>query len=131
MHIYATTGQDFYIITRPVTLKAVDGLIFVADSQRIAYERNIVSWNELSSYFDERLIKLPKVIALNKQDLVNKFSVANFLKDIDFHLMRNIHITKTIALNGEGILESFEKILSLVFKELYGSQMLFNLNYEN
>ncbi|KKK57612.1 hypothetical protein LCGC14_3052740, partial [marine sediment metagenome] len=28
--VYTTTGQSFYLITRPITLKAVDGIIFVA-----------------------------------------------------------------------------------------------------
>ncbi len=131
IHVYSTTGQDFYIVTRPITLKALDGLIFVADSQKSAYERNVISWNELNSYFGDSLIKMPKVISLNKNDLPNKFSPALFLKDIDFHLLRNIHTTKTIALNGEGILDSFEKVLSLVFRELYGSQLISGLNLEN
>ena len=33
VHVYTTTGQDFYIVTRPVTLKAIDGIIFVSDSR--------------------------------------------------------------------------------------------------
>ena len=32
IHIYTTTGQDFYFVTRPITLRAVDGIIFVIDS---------------------------------------------------------------------------------------------------
>ncbi|TFG15107.1 MAG: hypothetical protein EU535_02295 [Promethearchaeota archaeon] len=129
IHVYSTTGQDFYIVTRPITLRAVDGLIFVADSQKKAYERNLISWNELNSYFGDGLIKMPKVIAFNKQDLAEKFSTILFLNDINFDILSPYSkITKTIALNGEGILESFEKILSLVFKELYGSQLLLDLN---
>ena len=31
IHVYSTTGQDFYIITRPVTLQSIDVIIFVAD----------------------------------------------------------------------------------------------------
>ena len=132
IHVYSTTGQDFYIVTRPITLRAVDGLIFVADSQKKVYERNVISWNELKSYFGDNLIKMPKVIALNKQDLPEKFNAALFLRDINFDLLSPYSkVTKTIALNGEGILESFEKILSLVFKELYGSQLVLDLNYEN
>ena len=132
IHIYSTTGQDFYIVTRPVTLKAVDGLIFVADSQKNAYERNVISWGELNSYFSETLVKMPKVIAMNKQDLPDKFSITTFLKKINFEILSPYSkVTKTIALNGEGILESFEQVLSLIFKELYGSQMLFDLNFEN
>lgn len=49
--IYTTTGQNFYLITRPITLKAVDGIIFVLDSQKDVYERNMISWRELVSYF--------------------------------------------------------------------------------
>jgi signal recognition particle receptor subunit beta len=129
IHVYSTTGQDFYIVTRPVTLKAVDGLIFVADSQKVAYDRNVISWDELSSYFGDTLTKIPKVVALNKQDLPEKFAAAKFLKHINFDIISPYcKVTKTIALNGEGILETFEKILALIFKELYGSQMIFDLN---
>lgn len=132
IHVYSTTGQDFYIVTRPITLKAVDGIIFVADSQKNAYERNVISWSELKSYFGDTLIKMPKVVALNKQDLPEKFITASFLKKINFDILSPYSkVTKTIALNGEGILESFEKILGLIFKELYGSQMIFDLNYGN
>jgi signal recognition particle receptor subunit beta len=129
IHVYSTTGQDFYIVTRPITLRAVDGLIFVADSQKKVYERNVISWNELKSYFGDNLIKMPKVIAMNKADLPEKFNTALFLRAINFdQLSPYSKVTKTIALNGEGILESFEKILSLVFKELYGSQLILDLN---
>lgn len=124
IHIYSTTGQDFYIVTRPVTLKAIDGIVFVADSQEKAYERNIISWNELRSYFNEALHSLPKVIASNKQDLPEKFNPLMFLEEINHCTYDNIDTTSTIAINGEGILDSFEDILSLVFKDLYKSQLI-------
>jgi signal recognition particle receptor subunit beta len=126
--IFTSTGQDYYIGTRRSTLRNLDGLIFVADSQKNAYERNLISWDELIAYFGETLIKMPKVIAMNKQDLPDKFNITSFLKKINFDILSPYSkVTKTIALNGEGILESFEKILGLIFKELYGSQMLFDL----
>ena len=127
LHIYSTTGQDFYIVTRPITLRAVDGLIFVADSQRSAYERNIISWNELDTYFEDSLIHLPKIIAFNKQDLPDKFNHAAFLEKIDYNKYENIDIEFTIALNGEGILASFENILRLIFKDLYKSKLISSL----
>ena len=128
IHIYSTTGQDFYVVTRPITLKAMDGLIFVADSQKKAYDRNLISWNELSIYFDENLLKMPKIIAFNKQDLPQKFITAFFLKEIDFEKYDNVKVRKTIALNGEGILDSFEDVLGLIFKDLYGISFIPNLN---
>ena len=124
IHIYSTTGQDFYLVTRPITLKAVDGLIFVADSQKKVYKRNLISWNELIAYFDEELLNLPKIIAFNKQDLPDKFNTVVFLNEIDYNKYKNIDIKFTIALNGEGILDSFEELLGLIFKELYGSAII-------
>lgn len=124
IHIYSTTGQDFYLVTRPITLKAIDGLIFVADSQKKVYERNLISWNELIAYFDEKLLNLPKIIAFNKQDLPDKFNTVVFLNEIDYNKYKNIDIKFTIALNSEGILDSFEELLGLIFKELYGSAII-------
>jgi len=123
-HIYSTTGQDFYIITRPITLKAVDGIIFVVDSQRSAYDRNIISWNELETYFGDLLVKLPKVISFNKQDLPQKFNYMAFLDKINYEKYSNLDIKFTIAVNGEGILDSFEEIIRLIFKELYKSELI-------
>ncbi len=124
IHIYSTTGQDFYIITRPATLQGIDWIIFVADSQQEVYYRNLTSWNELCNYFEDIIITLPKVIAFNKQDLPDKFPTAVFLENINYFKFKNIDFKKTIAVNGEGILGSFEEILSLVFKNLYKGQII-------
>lgn len=125
LHLYACTGQDFYLVTRPITLQGVDGIIFVIDSQKSVYERNIISWNELKSYFGDTLIKLPKVICFNKQDLPGKFKPAVFLNDIYYQNYRNIDTKFTIALNGEGILDSFENSLRLIFKDLFRYEYVF------
>ncbi len=124
IHLYSTTGQDFYIITRPVTLQGIDGVIFVADSQQSVYNRNLTSWNELCGYFEDIIIPLPKVIAFNKQDLPDKFSPPEFLENINYFRYKNIDFKKTTAVNGEGILDCFEGILSLVFKNLYKDQIV-------
>ncbi|MHA1688850.1 MAG: GTP-binding protein [Promethearchaeota archaeon] len=124
VHVYSTTGQDFYFITRPITLRAVDGTIFIVDSQRSTYRRNIVSWNELTSYFGEGFIKLPKVIVFNKQDLPEKFEISKFLDDINYTKYKNVSIKKTIAINGEGILDCFEEILQLIFTGAYDSNVI-------
>jgi len=124
IHVYSTTGQDFYIITRPATLQGIDGIVFVADSQEEVYHRNLTSWNELCNYFDDAIINLPKVLAFNKQDLPDKFSPAVFLENINYFKFKNIDFKKTIAVNGEGILGSFEEILSLVFKNIYKGQLI-------
>ncbi len=120
INIYSITGQDFYIITRPTVLKGIDGLIFVADSQQKAFNRNIVSWKELMSYFEKEIINnIPKIISFNKQDLSNKFEIKSFLDKINYDNYDNIGLNHTIAINSEVILDTFEKLLSMIFNNLY------------
>ncbi|MFX1304834.1 MAG: ATP/GTP-binding protein [Promethearchaeota archaeon] len=128
IHIYTTTGQDFYFVTRPITLRAVDGVIFVIDSHRDVYDRNLISWNELLAYFNDSIDDLPIIIAFNKQDLTNKFNSIEFLKRIGFHKFKNIDSRYTIALSGEGILDCFEDILRLVLKKYYNNKLVTAVN---
>ncbi len=126
--VYTTTGQNFYLITRPITLKAVDGIIFVLDSQEEVYERNMISWRELISYFGDSLDDLPILVAFNKQDLPNKFPSTRFLKQIDFHKFKNIDSRYTIAISGEGVLGCFEDILRLTLKKYYDHKLISAIN---
>ena len=124
LHIYSTTGQDFYIVTRPITLRAIDGIIFVADSQNSAYYRNLTSWNELCNYFEGDFEKIPKILAFNKQDLDDKFNTSEFLENINSFKYKNLKTKNTAALYGEGVLQSFEELLELVLKKIYKTQMI-------
>ncbi|MFX1311350.1 MAG: ATP/GTP-binding protein [Promethearchaeota archaeon] len=128
IHIYTTTGQDFYIITRPITLRAVDGIIFVLDSHKEVFHRNLASWKELNVYFEESIEDMPIIFAFNKQDLLNKFNPTKFLKEIDYNKYKNIDSRYTIALNGTGILECFEDILRLVLGKYYKYKLLSSVN---
>ena len=128
IHIYTTTGQDFYFVTRPITLRAVDGVIFVIDSHEDVYDRNLISWNELIGYFKESIDNLPIIIAFNKQDLENKFNSIDFLKEIRFQKYKNIDSRYTSALKGEGIIECFEDILRQVLKRYYNHKLVSAIN---
>ncbi len=124
LNLYSCTGQDFYIVTRPITLRGVDGIIFVVDSQISAFDRNLVSWKELKTYFKDQIKTLPMVVAFNKQDLPDKFKISRFLKDTDLPSLQNKVIKETIAVNGENILSSFEEILRLIFMNFDNAEVL-------
>lgn len=113
--LYSATGQDFYAITRPATLTGVDGIIFVVDSQIEYLDRNLKSWNELKTLFGNEFYNIPIVVALNKYDLENE---NNFMSYIDFGKFEYLAFKKTIAIRGEGVLESFKKIVSFIFPQL-------------
>ncbi|MFX1376441.1 MAG: ATP/GTP-binding protein [Promethearchaeota archaeon] len=126
IHIYTTTGQDFYLITRLTTLRAVDGVIFVLDSHKNVYDRNLISWKELISYFSEFIEEVPILLAFNKQDLdiELRLNSEDFFKDIDFPKYKNIATRYTSAINGMGILECFEDILRLVLKKYFRQKLI-------
>ena len=128
VHLYTTTGQDFYFVTRPITLRAVDGVIFVIDSQEDVYERNILSWHELISYFNDSIDDLPIIIAFNKQDLEDKFNSIDFLKEIGYHEFKNIDTRFTSAIKGNGVIDCFEDILRLILKKYYNNKLVSAIN---
>jgi len=128
IHIYTTTGQDFYFVTRPITLRAVDGVIFVIDSQEEVFDRNLISWQELISYFNDSIDDLPIIIAFNKQDLEDLFNPIEFLSAIKYHKYKNIGTRYTSAKRGEGILKCFEDIIRLILSKYYNNKLVSTTN---
>ena len=124
--VFSATGQDFYASTRPATLNGVDGIIFVADSQIKFMGHNMRSWNELKTLFGNDIYNIPIVIALNKYDLENvkKINEVNFLNCIASNKFKNLMLKKTVALRGEGIIDSFFQLIKFILPQL-------NLNLKN
>jgi signal recognition particle receptor subunit beta len=118
--IFSATGQDFYASTRPATLNGVDGIIFVVDSQIGYLEHNMRSWNELKTLFGNEIYNIPVVIALNKHDLENvkKIHEINFLNYINGNKFKSLLIKKTVAINGEGVLDSFYQLIKFILPQL-------------
>ena len=118
--IYSATGQDFYASTRPSTLNGVDGIIFVVDSRAQCLQHNIRSWNELKTMFREDFYNLPLVISLNKCDCeeTQKIIDHEFLKWINLNLFKHVSVNKTVAIEGKGILDSFNRVITFIFPQL-------------
>ena len=114
------TGQDFYASTRPATLNGVDGLIFVVDSQAHCLHRNLRSWNELKTMFKNELYNLPMVISLNKSDFESKQEIKyhEFIMKININQFKYISANKTVATEGKGILDAFNRVITFIFPEL-------------
>ena len=72
LQLYTVPGQVFYNTTRKLVLKGVDGLVFVADSQRPMRDANIESFQSLVENLKEfglTVSELPIVLQFNKRDL--------------------------------------------------------------
>src|SRR5438045_5709721 len=73
-HLYTVPGQVFYDASRKLSLKGVDGVVFVADSQEERMDANIESLYNLEENLQANgydLLKIPYVLQLNKRDLPN------------------------------------------------------------
>jgi hypothetical protein len=118
IYLYSATGQDFYASTRPATLMGADGIIFVVDSQIDLLEDNLHSWNELKYFYAENIYKIPIIICLNKQDLQNVISISDIQEKFNLQNCEKLDILKTIAINGQGTLESFKRLLEFIFPSI-------------
>ncbi|MBY8983761.1 MAG: hypothetical protein KGD65_01700 [Candidatus Lokiarchaeota archaeon] len=118
--VYSATGQDFYSSTRPATLNGVDGIIFVVDSQKECLEHNLRSWKELKTLFGTEFYDIPIVISLNKYDLhaMYKLHETDFMTHISYSKFKQLALTKTAAINGEGVLNSFNQLIKFLFPQL-------------
>jgi signal recognition particle receptor subunit beta len=95
LQLYTVPGQVFYNTTRKLVLKGVDGIVFVADSQRPMLEPNKDSFRNLRENLAEiglAVEDVPVVLQYNKRDLSNILSLEEL----------------NAALNPEGKHESFE-----------------------
>ncbi len=73
-HLYTVPGQVYYNASRKLILKGVDGVVFVADSQRDRTEANLESMQNLydnMAAYGYDLTRMPFVIQYNKRDLPN------------------------------------------------------------
>jgi hypothetical protein len=67
---------------------------------------------------------MPKILAFNKQDLLDTFDTSEFLENINHFRYKSLKINKTIAIDGIGVVESFEDLIGLIFKKIYKSQLI-------
>ena len=117
-HLYTVPGQVFYNATRRLVLQGVDGVVFVADSQREMINGDMESlknlMDNLSSY-GKKLEELPFVLQYNKRDLRNAASVAEL--DTALNFLR-VSTFEAVAPTGKGVTETLVGISRMVFAHL-------------
>lgn len=117
LHFYTVPGQVYYNSTRRAVLTGVDGLVFVADSQRDKMEENVESLANLEdnlNYYGKSMKTLPMVIQYNKRDLTEAMSVAEMQQILN---PDGLYPTfEAVATTGDGVLPSLTKITKLVLE---------------
>jgi len=117
-HLYTVPGQVFYDASRKLILKGVDGMVFVADSQRERMDANIESIFNLESNLKQHgydLMKVPYVLQLNKRDLPNVVSDANLTAELR---RKEEPVFEGVANRGVGVFDTLKAIAKQVLLEL-------------
>jgi signal recognition particle receptor subunit beta len=119
VQLYTVPGQVFYNTTRKLVLKGVDGIVFVADSQRAMKDANIESFANLKTNLAEigvSLDEVPLAFQYNKRDLANILSV----QELDEELNRDkAHESyEASAILGQGVFETLKAISRLTLRSL-------------
>ena len=117
-HLYTTPGQVFYNASRRLILKGVDGIVFVADSQRDRMEENIESLENMQenlSFYNMKLEEIPFIMQYNKRDLPNIATVEELEKALN---PWKVPYFEAIATQGKGVFETLKEISLRVLKHL-------------
>jgi len=117
-HLYTVPGQVYYNASRRLILKGVDGVIFVADSQRERMEANIEAmhnlYENLESYGYD-LSKIPFSIQYNKRDLPGAMPVEELRAQLN---PMGVPDFEGIAIEGKGVFETLSSVSKMVVEAL-------------
>ena len=114
--LYTVPGQVRYNRTRQMVLRDVDGVVFVADSQRAAMDVNIESLANLAENLSEQdidLQSLPLVFQYNKRDLSDACPVEELERALNPRGRRSLPAS---AIRGENVKETLAAIANEVYR---------------
>jgi signal recognition particle receptor subunit beta len=123
-NVYTVPGQIFYNETRRMVLKGVDGIVFVADSQKEMANENLENLKNLAENLrsiGKELSKIPLVIQFNKRDLPNILTVEEMNRLLN---APGLPFFEAVAVKGEGVLTTLTRITRVVADHL--NQTLFS-----
>ncbi|REJ79885.1 MAG: hypothetical protein DWQ36_01215 [Acidobacteria bacterium] len=118
IQLYTVPGQVFYNTTRKLVLKGVDGVVFVADSQRAMRNTNIESFSNLEQNLAEiglSVKEVPLVLQYNKRDLRDILSVEELNETLN---REGWPYFEASALQGDGVFETLKGISKLTLLSL-------------
>jgi mutual gliding-motility protein MglA len=124
VQLYTVPGQVRYNATRKLVLRGSDGLVFVADSQRLKKLGNLESFNNMEENLRELgkdLKDLPHTLQFNKMDLPDVMTSEEMNQILNRY---NVPFFETVATTGIGVLDALKSITKLVFNDLSKKALL-------
>lgn len=120
-NLYTVPGQVYYKNSRRIILNGVDGLVFVADSQKERLEENLDTLLDLEKNLielGESLQNFPWILQYNKRDLPNSESIKNLQQRLNFF---GVPYFESVASEGRGVFPTLKSIVNRVVAHIQGS----------
>lgn len=116
--VFTVPGQVRHDATRKAVLQRADGVAFIADSQLAEVRNNANSFANLETnlaFVGVNIDRLPLVVQFNKRDLPGVLSEAEIRQTWE---PTGIPTFLASALNGDGVVETFVRLLELTYDRL-------------
>ncbi len=116
--VYTVPGQVKHDATRKAVLQRADGVVFVADSQKREAANNLASFENLEenlALVGLDIDRLPLVVQFNKRDLADIVAEEAIRRTWG---ATRIPVLLASALQGQGVEETFERLLLSVYDSL-------------
>ncbi len=117
-HLYTVPGQVYYDASRKLILRGVDGIVFVADSQKSRYDANIESiynLHENLADYNLKLDEIPFAIQYNKRDLPEIISVDELEQELN---PQHSPAFEAVAVKGDGVFDTLKAVAKSVLRNL-------------
>ena len=118
LQLFTVPGQVYFNATRKLVLTGVDGIVFVADSQRERHDANLESLENLVENLEEQgrsLDEIPWVIQLNKRDLPTAMDAETMERSLNLF---GRPVLETTATSGDGVLEALDTLVRITLEDL-------------
>jgi mutual gliding-motility protein MglA len=114
-NLYTIPGQIYYEASRKLMLEGADGVVFVADSNPIRFDRNVTAYemmlDNLESYHVDPET-FPIVLQYNKRDIPDAIPTGTLEKAIRME----IPAIDAVATNGTGVMETIRTISKMIIE---------------
>ncbi|MFH1942375.1 MAG: ADP-ribosylation factor-like protein [bacterium] len=110
-NLYTVPGQVHYDLTRRIVMNGVDGIVFVADSQREMMDANLDTLLDLEKHLimsGKTLEKFPWVLQYNKRDLPTAEPFEEMEKKLNFF---NVPSFEAVAVRGQGVFNTLKEVI--------------------
>lgn len=118
LQVVAVPGQPVYAATRRAVLRGADGVVFVANSASDRWQETLDSFDEMKRHLMDHGIDptaVPLAVQYNKRDL----PLVTPVDEMDVPLRaRPEPAVLAVATTGEGVIETFEAILTRTLRDL-------------